>query len=96
MIDNVCCIYKSIYIDRNVSSRNKIKRSLYIYCLYASCVEYNSEFDIIETLKDNQLSIENYNKALLKVEDENKLFLNPNMSKQYKKIKDNWGDTKIK
>ena len=95
MLDNACWIYKSIYIDRNVSSRNKIKRSLYIYCLYASCVEYHTEFNIIETLKDNQLSIENYNKALLKVEDKNKLFLNPNMMKQYQKIKDNWKDTKI-
>ena len=90
IINNACWIYKGIYINRNVSSRNKIKRSLYIYCLYASCVDYHTEFDIIATLKDNSLSIENYNKALLKVNNENKLFLNPNMVKQYKKVIDNW------
>ena len=90
VLNNACYIYKRIYIDNNVSSRNKIKRSLYVYCLFRSCVDYHTEFDIIQTLKENGLSIENYNKALMKVDDENKLFLNPNMIKQYKKITDNW------
>ena len=89
VLNNACYIYKTIYIDRNVSSRNKIKRSLYVYCLFRSCLDYKLEFNIIDTLKDNGLSIENYNKALLKVEDKDKLFLNPHIYTQYEKIKKN-------
>ncbi len=95
VLDNACYIYKTIYIDRNVSSRNKIKRSLYVYCLCKSSYEYKLDFDIIKTLKDNELSIENYNKALLKVVDEKKLFLNPHINTQYEKIIKNWENTKI-
>ena len=90
ILNNACYIYKTIYIDQNISSRNKIKRSLYIYCLFRSCLDYHKDYDIIQSLKDNNLSIENYNKSLLKVKDENKLFLNPNMTIQFKKLKDNW------
>ena len=90
ILNNACMIYKRIYIDNKVSSRNKIKQSLFIYCLYKSCLDYDTSFNIIEALKDNKLSIENYNKSLLKVEDESKLFLNPNMPLQYKKLKDNF------
>ena len=93
MIDNACYIYKTIYINKNTSSRNKIKKSLYIYCLFKASNDYDHYFDIIETLIDNNLSIENYNKALLKVDDDSKLFLNPNMPKQYKKLIDNWDTT---
>ncbi len=90
VLDNACFIYKSIYINKNVSSRNKIKRSLYIYCLARSCVEYHLTFDIIKMLGENGLSIDNYNKAISKVEDENKLFLNVNMVDKMKIAKDNW------
>ncbi len=90
VLNNACYIYKRIYIDNNVSSRNKIKRSLYVYCLFRSCVDYKLDFNIIQTLKDNKLTIENYNKALNKVIDDDKLYLNPNMERQYKKIIDNW------
>lgn len=94
VINNACMIYKNIYIDKNISSRNKIKRSLFVYCLFKSCMFYNKDFDIIQTLKDNNLSIENYNKSLLKVEDDDKLFLNSNMMIYYKKMNDNF-DTNI-
>ncbi len=95
VLDNACMIYKKIYIDDNISSRNKIKKSLFIYCLSKSCYNYNIDFDIIKTLKDNKLSIKNYNKSLLKIKDVSKLFLNPNMVLLYKKLKDNF-DTQIK
>lgn len=90
VLDNACFIYKGIYIDNNVSSRNKIKRALYVYCLNKSCDDYNVYFDIIKTLNDNKLSINNYNKALLKVNDEDKLFLNRQIVNKYKIMSDNW------
>jgi hypothetical protein len=86
-IRNACMIYRNIYIDKKISSRNKIKRSLFVYCLYTSCCQYNKEFDIIKTLRDNDLSIENYNKAICKIVDENKYFLNTNMTKYFYKLK---------
>lgn len=90
IMDNACMIYKHIYIDNKISSRNKIKNSLFIYCLMKSAFYYKKEFNIISCIKDNGLSIENYNKSLLKVDDENKLFLNPNMTIQHKKLTDNF------
>lgn len=90
IINHSCMIYKKIYIDDNISSRNKIKRSLFIYCLYKGASHYEKEFDVIQVLKDNKLSIGNYNKCLLKVDDEDKLFLNSNMCMYYKKLGDNF------
>ena len=90
VMDNACYIYKGIYINKNVSSRNKIKRILYVYCIYKSCMEYKRKLDIISLLGENDLSIDNYNKAISKVEDEDKLFLNVNMMDKMKIAKDNW------
>mgnify|MGYP000651418493 CR=1 FL=1 len=52
-------------------------------------MDYKTDFDVIKTLEDNGLSIGNYNKALLKVKDEEKLLLNINMTKLYTKLTDN-------
>ena len=90
IMDNACYIYKGIYINKNVSSRNKIKRSLYVYCIYRSCMDYKKSINIIDLLNENELSIDNYNKAISKVEDENKLFLNVNMIDKMKIATDNW------
>ena len=78
-----------------MSSRNKIKRSLFLYCLYQSAIEYDTYFDMISALKDNNLSIENFNKALLKVKNPKKQFLNSTMEKQYKRLSLTYPKNKI-
>ncbi len=77
-IEKANCYYKIIYIDNDTSSRNKIKKCIYIYCLYKAS---NFEIDVISVLKENKLSINNFNKALLKIEDEEKLFLHNKMER---------------
>jgi len=81
IIDNACNFYKQIYIDNQISSRNKIKHCLYIYCLFKSANCFNTTFDLLEVLKKNKLSTDNYNKAMLKVEGDDKLFLHKDMKK---------------
>ena len=83
IINQSCFLYKVIYIDNKVSSRNKIKRSIYCYCLHRSSCHNETDINIIELLKDNDLTIENYNKALGKVKDKEKLYLNINIEKYY-------------
>jgi hypothetical protein len=83
---NSCFHYKRIYIDDNISSRNKIKRCLLIYCIHRSCKDYNKKVNVITILKSNHLSITNYNKALSKIVDKDKLYLNNNMEKYYETL----------
>ncbi len=75
--------YKKIYIDNNISSRSKIKQSLFIYCIYESCLDYKVDFDIIKALVDNGLSIQNYNKAIFKIDDDKKIYLKADMMVKY-------------
>ena len=74
--------YKIIYIDNNTSSRNKIKKCLFLYCLYKAS---NYKLNIIQILNDNNLTINNFNKAMTKINDEDKLFLHNKMI-NYQKI----------
>ena len=93
--NNACFIYKGIYIDENISSRNKIKRSLFIYCIFKSASEYKVGVDVIALLERNALTIGNYNKALLKIDDDEKLFLNKNMKNKFHLLNKNWKDNTI-
>ena len=94
--DNACFIYKRIYIDKMVSSRHKIKECIFMYCILHSCNDYKINFDIISNLRKYNLNINKYNKALLKIEDDDVLFLNKNMESYYNLIIHNFHDKKIK
>ena len=80
LLDKSCYKYKEIYINKNISSRNKIKRCIYIYCIFIIAYENNIKLNIIEILKDNNLSINNFNNCLNKLE-ENNFYLHNDMEK---------------
>lgn len=85
IISKAIRLYKDIYINEKISTRNKIKQSLYIYCLFYYSFN-NNFFNIFEVLKDNNLSIINFNKAISR-SNMNKFFLHPNMIKYIELIK---------
>ena len=62
-----CFLYKYIYIDRNITSRNKIKRSLYIICIKKSASYFSQKLNIKNVLEDNGLTFKNYQKAYGKI-----------------------------
>ena len=92
-------LYKVIYIDNKISSRSKIKRSIYCYCLYRSACHNKIDINIIELLhnvlqneepyRDNK-DISNYNKALSKIKDKEKLYLNNNIKKYYELLMEHY------
>lgn len=104
MLDNACYIYKSIYIDENVSSRDRVKYALYIYCIKKTFDRFNKSFDIIRALEDTtlpkkdklghityvSLTIKNYNDAISKVKDDDKLYLNENIPSMFRLMKKNF------
>lgn len=89
ILDISCVNYNDIYIKKNISSRNKIKKSIYIYCIYKEAIFYNENLNIFLILKDNNLSINNFNNCLTKL-NENNFFLNENMENYIKLTKENY------
>lgn len=74
ILDNACCLYNDIYMKQQISSRNKIKRSIYIYCIYKSCLLKNIyDIDLLEMIEKNNLTIDNFNNAIIKLNDKNYL-----------------------
>lgn len=74
ILDNACCLYNDIYMKQQISSRNKIKRSIYIYCIYKSCLLKNIyDIDLLEMIEKNNLTIDNFNNAVIKLNDKNYL-----------------------
>ena len=88
IINNAIQLYKHFYYEKEISTRNKIKRSLYIYCLFYYSFEDNF-FNIFKVLEDNNLSIKNFNKAIIRT-DINKYFLQQNMEKYIDLIQKNY------
>lgn len=68
-----CYLYKKIYIDDKISSRNKIKKALLIYCVFKK----NRHIDIFEILQQNNIGVLHFNKLIEKL-DEN-LYLHKEM-----------------
>ncbi len=77
IINSAIQLYKNFYIGEKISTRNKIKHSLYIYCLFYYSFE-NNFFNIFEVLKRYKLSIDNFNKAISRTNFQ-KFFLQQNM-----------------
>jgi hypothetical protein len=77
IINNSIQLYKDFYINNEISTRHKIKKSLYIYCLFYNSFELNF-FDIFEVLSNYELSIDNFNKSIQR-SNYNKYFLQNNM-----------------
>lgn len=65
--DRACFVYKYIYIDNNITSRNKIKQSLYIICIKKAATFNNIKLNLNTLLNDYELTMKNYNKAYSKI-----------------------------
>ncbi len=85
IINNAIQLYKYFYINENISTRNKIKKSLYIYCIFYYSFEKNF-FNIFEVLKKYNLNVSNFNKAILRTTLK-KFLLQQNMEKYINIIK---------
>lgn len=94
VITNACYLYKDIYIIQKISSRNKIKRSIFVHCLYQSAITNNIVIDPIQILEFNKLSVDNYNKGVSKI-NQTKLYLHSKMNSYIKKLKDNHYDISL-
>ncbi len=86
IIANACNLYKTIYIDSNISCRNRIKICMYLYCLYKAARHSGRRIKIFNILKATKidgksLTVDNFNKATEKLE--NKLLLNDKMVETY-------------
>ena len=79
IINNAIQLYKKFYYQDKISTRNKIKRSLFIYCLFYFSFN-NNFFDIFEKLKIKNLSVTHFNKAISR-SNLNEYFLQVNMKK---------------
>ena len=79
IINNSIQLYKEFYIHNGISTRYKIKLSLYIYCLFYNSFEKNF-FDIFYVLKQNNLTTDNFNKAIYR-SNLNKYYLHQNIEK---------------
>ena len=88
IINNAIQLYKNFYIHEKISTRNKIKQALYIYCLFYYSFE-NNFFNIFEVLKKYNLTIANFNKAIVRTKFE-EYFLQQNMINYINIIKKNY------
>lgn len=67
--------YKNIFLDLNISSRDKIKKSVYVYCIIYGCNFYNIEIDVKDILNYIRIEKKHYLKALKKIDKNNIYFV---------------------
>ena len=77
IINDSIQLYKEFYMDNGISTRFKIKKSLYIYCLFYNSFK-NNFFDIFEILTNYNLTIDNFNKSIQR-SNLNQFYLQQNM-----------------
>ena len=89
VINKACYLYNDIYINQKISCRNKIKRSVFIYCILKAVYHYSGTWDCLnelpDMLKKYKLTMLHYNKAINKLNDDDKMFLH-NKFLVYKEI----------
>ena len=73
--NNSVCKYKNIFLDQNISSRDNIKKSVYIYCIVFSCDYNNIEIDVDNLINYLNLKRKHYIKALKKLDKNNTYFV---------------------
>ena len=59
-----------LYVDKKNRFRGDIKKSIYIIFIFNYCLEQNIEIDIYDILKNENLKIDHYNKAIHKLNKE--------------------------
>lgn len=90
-------LYKDIYDSCNISTRGKITKSLYLYCLYF-IKDFN--IDILTLIKDNDLTTSNYNTAMKHLDnnkdfDYNILYLHKKMKYFHNLFEENYFEINI-
>ena len=67
VIDKACYIYKTIYIDNNITSRSNIKMCVFILCIKRAATHNNVKLNVNQVLQDYNLSLKNYTDAIHKI-----------------------------
>lgn len=86
-------LYKDIYINNNICSRGKIRFCNYIYCIYKICLNMNIDINIFDMLKENKLTITNFNNSLNNMED--KYYIHKDIEKYRKIINNNYNEISL-
>ncbi len=70
IIENAKHFYKKIYLDNKIYSRGNVRISIYIYCIYYTCVEFDFNIVLEELLHFFNVTLISYIKGAKKVEKE--------------------------
>lgn len=74
--------YKDIYIDKQISSRDNIKKSIYLYCIIFACDYHNQNKNLEKMLNYINVKKKHYHKAVKKVNKNDIIFINDLLNKK--------------
>tara|TARA_R110000868_G_scaffold67834_1_gene200925 strand:- start:2307 stop:3125 length:819 start_codon:yes stop_codon:yes gene_type:complete len=77
---------KKFYIEQKIVTRNNIRRGLICYCIYTAYLFKKQDVDILELFKILNISPANYNSAVSKLKQEDRLYYPINITKYTKKL----------
>lgn len=81
--------YKDIYIDKGISSRDNIKKSIYLYCIIFSCDYHNQNKNLENMLNHIKVKKKHYHKAVKKVNKNDIIFIEELLDKKLIECKNN-------
>jgi transcription initiation factor TFIIIB Brf1 subunit/transcription initiation factor TFIIB len=73
--NNAINYYKNIFLDKNISSRDNIKKSVYVFCIIKSCLNENKDVVLEDILDHIKVKKKHYLKALKKIDKNNIYFI---------------------
>ncbi len=76
--------YKELYIDKNISSRSNIKKAVYIYCIYSSCMHNKININLNDLIDHMGIKLSHFEKCMKKIDD--KMIFTNNKILKYLKI----------
>lgn len=81
--------YKNIFLDKKISSRDNIKKAIYIYCIVFSCNYLNIKINVDDIINFVNIQKKHYLKGLKKVDKNNIYFIKKNVESKIKLCNDN-------
>lgn len=85
ILNHAKLIWYNLYIlaedEKKIRTRSAIRKGVFAYCIFKAFNQFDYNYDIIESLSQLNIPISKYNKALLKVNDEDKIYLHTRLLK---------------